>query len=171
MIFNEVPIQQYYALPYDRWEGYAAERTALLQYLQAKVKNVVFLTTDVHANLVNDARFNTLGDAGVQDSGILDVTTGPVATETYSGEINTTLGTDSGGVLIHDLFFKPQPPNGVGMQCAAMNQFSYAEVAVSKSQMTIDLLDNADQPVIDTGDMSTATPATPTCGQIVIPKR
>ena len=27
VIFNEVPIQQFYALPYDRWEGYAAERT------------------------------------------------------------------------------------------------------------------------------------------------
>ena len=171
VIFNEVPIQQYYALPYDRWEGYAAERTALLQYLQAKVDNVVFLTTDVHANLVNDARFNTLGGPGVQDSGILDVTTGPVATESYAGEINATLGTPSGGALIHDVFLKPQPPNGVGMQCAAMNQFSYAEVAVSKKQITIDLLDNADAPVVDTGNITTATPATPTCGQIVIPKQ
>ena len=50
VIFNEVPIQQYYALPYDRWEGYAAERTALLQLSSHdNVKNVVFLTTDVHA--------------------------------------------------------------------------------------------------------------------------
>jgi len=171
VIFNEVPIQQYYALPYDRWEGYAAERTALLQYLQANVKNAVFLTTDVHANLVNDARFNTLGGPGVQDSGILEATTGPVATESYSGEINATLGTDAGGALIHDAFLKPQPPNGVGMQCAATNQFSYAEVAVSKSQLTIDLLDNADQPVTDTGNIETATPATPTCDQIVIPKQ
>ena len=31
VIFNEVPIQQYYALPYDRWEGYEAERQALLR--------------------------------------------------------------------------------------------------------------------------------------------
>ena len=28
VVVNEVPIQQYYALPYDRWEGYAAERAA-----------------------------------------------------------------------------------------------------------------------------------------------
>ena len=28
VIVNEVPIQQFYALPYDRWEGYAAERTS-----------------------------------------------------------------------------------------------------------------------------------------------
>ena len=68
------------------------------------------------------------------------------------------------------MFLKPQPPNGVGMQCAAMNQFSYAEVAVSKKQITIDLLDDDDAPVVDTGNITTATPATPTCGQIVIPK-
>ena len=30
VIVNEVPIQQYYALPYDRWEGYAAERAPAL---------------------------------------------------------------------------------------------------------------------------------------------
>ncbi|MET0957989.1 MAG: alkaline phosphatase D family protein, partial [Solirubrobacterales bacterium] len=171
VIFNEVPIQQYYALPYDRWEGYEAERQALLRYLRNKTENVVFLTTDVHANLVNDARFNTLGGAGVQDSGILDVTTGPVATASYAEEINGTLGTPSGGALIHDVFLKPQPPNGVGMQCAAMDQFSYAQVAVSKQRITIDLLDASDQPVLDTGDLATAPPTTPACGQIVIPKQ
>ena len=171
VIFNEVPIQQYYALPYDRWEGYEAERQALLRYLRNKTENVVFLTTDVHANLVNDARFNTLGGAGVQDSGILDVTTGPVATASYAEEINGTLGTPSGGALIHDVFLKPQPPNGVGMQCAAMDQFSYAQVAVSKQRITIDLLDASDQPVLDTGDLATAPPTTPACGQIVIPRQ
>ena len=59
VIFNEVPIQQFYALPYDRWEGYEAERKDLLRFLKNKVDNSVFLTTDVHANMVNDARFNT----------------------------------------------------------------------------------------------------------------
>ena len=61
VIVNEVPIQQFYALPYDRWEGYAAERERLLRFLQANVRNVVFLTTDTHANLVNEVRYKTLG--------------------------------------------------------------------------------------------------------------
>ena len=26
VIMNELPIQQYYVLPYDRWEGFEAER-------------------------------------------------------------------------------------------------------------------------------------------------
>jgi alkaline phosphatase D len=170
VIFNEVPIQQYYALPYDRWEGYEAERQALLQYLQDNVENVVFLTTDVHANLVNDARYSTLGPGGVQDSGILDVTTGPIATASYSEEISGTLGNPAAGALIHDAFFKPQPPAGVGMQCASMDQFSYAQVEVTKSRLTVDLLDADDQPVIDTGDIEIPGAAQP-CAQVVIPKQ
>jgi phosphodiesterase/alkaline phosphatase D-like protein len=167
VIFNEVPIQQFYALPYDRWEGYAAEREALLHFLADNVKNVVFLTTDVHASLVDDARFNTLGGPGVQNSGILDITTGPIGTETYAGEINGTLGNPSGGTLIHDLFFKPQPPSGVGMQCAALDQDSYAEVTVTNQQLRVDLLDATNAPVQDTGEASNPGPP---CAPIVIPK-
>ena len=168
VIFNEVPIQQFYALPYDRWEGYEAERSQLLHFLHDKVSNAVFLTTDIHANMVNDARFNTLGGPGVQDSGILDVTTGPVATKTYSGEINETIGTSSGATLIHDLFLKPQPPAGVGMQCAALDQFSYAQVAVSAKKIRIQLLDQNGNAVSDTGNRNMPGPP---CASITIPKR
>ena len=35
VVVNEVPIQQFYQLPYDRWEGYAAARTRLLEGLAA----------------------------------------------------------------------------------------------------------------------------------------
>ena len=166
---NELPIQQYYADPYDRWEGYSAERLALLHFLQDNVKNVVFLTADVHASLVNDARFNTLGDGGVQNSGILDVTTGPIATANYGLEISDTAGNPSAGALIQTAFLTPQPPNGVGMQCASIDQFSYAEVEVTKSRLSIDLLDADDQPVLDTGDAS--TPGAPPCARVVITKQ
>ena len=54
------------------------------------VKNVVFLATDVHATLVNDARFQTLEPGGPQDSGILEATVGPAATATFDREINDT---------------------------------------------------------------------------------
>ncbi len=166
VIFNEVPIQQYYALPYDRWEGYEAERREVLSYLQANVENAVFLTTDVHAALVNDARFNTLGSGGVQNSGILDITSGPVATEDFSGEISGAVGNPAAGPLVQSLFLKPQPPAGVGMQCAATDQYGYAQVEVTKRELTVDLLDIDDDPVLDTGDASQAG-ATP-CGQVVL---
>lgn len=168
VVFNEVPIQQYYALPYDRWEGYEAERKQVLSYLQQNVKNAVFMTTDVHANLVNDARFSTLGSGGVQNSGILDVTSGPVATENFSGEISGATGNEGAGALVQSLFFKPEPPAGLGMQCAATDQFSYAQVRVNKSQLKISLLDDQNQPVRDTGDVE-ANPDAPPCDPIVIP--
>ncbi|HET6832010.1 MAG TPA: alkaline phosphatase D family protein [Solirubrobacterales bacterium] len=166
VIFNEVPIQQFYALPYDRWEGYEAERKNLLRFLDKKVDNAVFLTTDVHANMVNDARFNTLGGPGVKNSGILDITTGPIATETFSGEISSAVGNPAAGALVTSLFFQPQPPNGVGMQCAATDQFSYAEVRVGSNRLAVELLDDHDERVINTGDAS--QPAPP-CSRIVIP--
>ena len=68
---------------------------------------------------------------------------------------------------MQSLFFKPEPPNGVGMQCAATDQFSYAQVKVTRSALTVDLLAIDGQPVLDTGNAS-APGATP-CAQVVIP--
>ena len=168
VIFNEVPIQQYYALPYDRWEGYESERQALLHFLENNVKNAVFLTTDVHANLVNDARYNTLGPDGVQDSGILDVTTGPVATENYNGEINTATGNPSSGPLIQSVFLKSPPPVGVGMQCAVDRPVQLRPGRSVRVQGQDRSARRQDQPVLDTGDVE-ANPAAAPCSQIVIP--
>jgi alkaline phosphatase D len=137
VIMNEMPIQQYYALPYDRWEGYEAERRRLLRFLSNNVKNVVFLTTDVHATLVNDARFQTLEQGGPKNSGILDVTVGPAATANYGLEIDTEIGSPGTGALIDSVFFEGAPPTGVGMRCSIIDQFSYGHVRVSSKRLTI----------------------------------
>jgi alkaline phosphatase D len=146
VVVSEVPIQQFYALPYDRWEGYAAEREKLLRFLQANVRNVVFLTTDTHANLVNEVRFRTLGGAP-ESSGIWEVVTGPVATNTFAKEVDGLLGTPGAGTAIAALFFKPAPPNGVGMRCAALDTYSYAEVSVAATRLTVALKSSSGEPV------------------------
>ena len=146
VIVNEVPIQQFYALPYDRWEGYAAERERLLRFLQANVRNVVFLTTDTHANLVNEVRYKTLG-AALEGTGIWEVVTGPVATNTFAKEIDGVLGQRGAGTAIGALFFKPPPPNGMGMRCAALDTFSYSEVTVTAKRLTVALKDAKGRPV------------------------
>ncbi len=133
---NELPIQQYYVLPYDRWEGYEAERQQVLRALQ-NVKNVVFLTTDVHATLVNDARFQTLEPGGPRNSGILDITVGPAATANLELEIETEVGVPGAGALVDSAFFEPQPPGGVGMRCSILDQFSYGQVKVTANRLTI----------------------------------
>ncbi len=136
VVVNEVPIQQFYALPYDRWEGYEADRQRVLHGLQG-TKNVVFLTTDVHATLANDARFKTLEPGGPLNSGILDVTVGPAATANFAIEIDNATGVPGGAGLIDNVFFEPQPPAGLGMQCSILDQFSYGEVSVTSSKLTI----------------------------------
>ena len=85
-------MMQLYALPYDRWEGYAAERRQLLADLGG-VANVVFLTTDTHAHLIGEIRTSTFEPPGPVSTGIWEVITGPVATNTYAKEIDTALGT------------------------------------------------------------------------------
>jgi len=165
VVMNEVPIQQFYALPYDRWEGYAAERTKLLTFLKENTKNVVFLTTDVHANMVNDARLQTLEPGGPVNSGITEVTTGPIATKTFAGEIDGQTGKPGSASLIRSLFFNPPPPTGVGMQCSGLDQFSYAEVSVTKTVLTVDLKDIEGNPVQNTAERS--KPGEP-CAPIVI---
>jgi alkaline phosphatase D len=149
VIVNEVPIQQFYALPYDRWEGYAAERTALLTFLTQKVKNSVFLTTDVHANLVNDVRFQTLEQGGPKNSGIEEFTTGPVGTGTFSQEIDNAIGKPNSGQLVTSVFFHGQPPTGVGMQCANTNVFSFGQVTATSKKFTVQLLDQNGAPIKD----------------------
>ena len=146
VILNEVPIQQYYALPYDRWEGYAAERERLLRFLQANVRNVVFLTTDTHANFVNEVRYSTLGGPP-EGSGIWEVVTGPVATNTFAKEIDRFLGSPGAGTAIGALFFKPPPPQGMGMRCAALDVYSYAQVTVTARTFTVALKDARGRPV------------------------
>ena len=108
VVVNEVPMQQYYTVPYDRWEGYAAERTRLLRSLQANARNVVFLTTDTHGNLVNEIRLRTLGGAP-EGTGMWEVVTGPVATNTFSTSIDRLLGVPGGGARSRRSSSTPAP--------------------------------------------------------------
>jgi alkaline phosphatase D len=162
VVVNEVPIQQFYALPYDRWEGYAAERERLLRLLRTSVRNVVFLSTDTHANLVNEIRFRTLGGTP-QSSEMWEVVAGPVATNTFSTSIDRLLGTPGGGTAVAALFFKPPPPNGLGMRCAALDVPSYAQVTVTSRTLTVASRDANGRPVRE------ATGAA--CSQLVLTAR
>ncbi len=178
VIINEVPIEELYELPYDRWDGYAAERTKLLQFLQSNVKNTVFLTTDHHGNLVNEIKTNTLMANGTPTThyGILDVATGPVATQTFKKEINGATGQDpntgTNGALVDSAFLEPAPPGGLGMDpavnhdsCSSIDVYSYGEVAASASQLKIELKD------INGGPVRNENGAKAQCGPYVLNKQ
>jgi alkaline phosphatase D len=170
IIMNETPIQQFYGLPYDRWEGYAHERIELLRQLQnSNVRNLVFLTTDTHAAFANVVRYRTLnGDsapanapAGPEDTPYNDYIIGPVATNPFWPEIDEVTGQPGSGRLLSELFFKPPPPNGVGMFCAQGDVYSYAEVEVSSAALTIQYKDQTGQTVTDVNGQP--------CGPYTIP--
>jgi phosphodiesterase/alkaline phosphatase D-like protein len=158
VVMNETPIQQLYALPYDRWEGYAYERIKLLSALQAaNVNHLVFLTTDTHASFANVIRYRTLpGDsapsnapASPTDTPYQDFITGPVATEPFAQEIDDVTGTQGSGVLVEKAFFKPAPPSGMGMACAQGALNSYAEVTVTSGELKIEYKNENGGPVLD----------------------
>ncbi|MFQ5806958.1 MAG: alkaline phosphatase D family protein [Phycisphaerae bacterium] len=53
-VVNDVPLSYIGLLPYDRWDGYDAERRALLEFIDAhEISGVIFLTTDFHSNWYN----------------------------------------------------------------------------------------------------------------------
>ena len=107
VVVNPEPMLQLYALPYDRWEGYAAERARVLDVLQS-VRNVVVLTTDMHAHVIGEIRRDTFAPGGPLGTGIWEVVTGPVATNTYAKEIDSFLGAPGFGAVVTGAFFKPR---------------------------------------------------------------
>ena len=146
VVLSEAPMEQYYILPYDRWEGYEAERDRLLQFLQANVKNVVFLSTGARADLFDEIRYQTLGGP-VEGSGMWEAAAGPVAAGSFAKETDRSLHRTGAGLLIGSSLFKPAPPAGVGMSCAALDVYSYAEVTVTGTTLTVAPRDGQGQPV------------------------
>ncbi len=170
VVMNELPIQQFYALPYDRWEGYAFERLQLLNALQsANIDHLVFLTTDVHAGLANVVRERTLsGDVAPSNAPATapvntpyqDFVIGPVGTTPFWEEIDEVTGTDGSGQLISNAFFKPPPPNGMGMACAQGGENSYAEVVVTRDKLRVFYKDEDGNTLLDSDGSTPCGPYT-----------
>ena len=92
---------------------------------------------------MNEVRLNTLGGARPVGTGMWEVVTGPVATNTQNVEVDRTLGKKGLGSAIVALFYKPAPPLGVGMKCASADVYSYAEVKVTAAAITVHAEDQA----------------------------
>jgi len=67
----------------DRFEGYAAERTELLDFIRAnEILNVVFVTADIHGTVTNNINLQRLTSAGISQEpvpGAFEISTGSVA--------------------------------------------------------------------------------------------
>jgi alkaline phosphatase D len=127
-VINDDPIQQFYVLPYDRWEGYAAERNEVLDFIRDNsISNVEFLTTDTHATIQNDVYKDFFSDpAKIAD----EMVTGPIGTETYQQEVIATAGPVG-------LFAVTAAFNAfTRVECRNFNRYSYAKVDVTAGGTT-----------------------------------
>jgi phosphodiesterase/alkaline phosphatase D-like protein/predicted AlkP superfamily pyrophosphatase or phosphodiesterase len=77
----------------DRFEGYAAERTEILKFINDnKISNVVFIAADIHGTLVNNLTYQTApGQAQIATSAF-EITTGSVAYSEPFGQTVAKLG-------------------------------------------------------------------------------
>jgi phosphodiesterase/alkaline phosphatase D-like protein len=122
VIVSELAWQQFYALPYDRWEGYGAERSEMLNYIRNNgIDNVAFLTTDNHGTLQNQVSIDTFTD----NTPIANETiTGPIATNTFQNEVISVAGPLG-------LFVFNTTLNLVGIDCRHLDKYSYGHIDVN----------------------------------------
>ncbi|MEX1255333.1 MAG: alkaline phosphatase D family protein [Dehalococcoidia bacterium] len=89
-VVSQLAVQQFHVLLYDRWEGYGAERTELLNYIRDNsVEDVIFLTTDNHANLMNEVAIDRFADPRTV---AYELITGPIATNTLQTSVFNMFG-------------------------------------------------------------------------------
>lgn len=87
-VFSSVPIQ-HFGIPVagERWEGYAAERAEILQFVRDNnIENVVFVSGDFHGNVVNNVTLQTGFGQPQSPTGVIDIMTGPVAYQLNLGD-------------------------------------------------------------------------------------
>lgn len=134
-VLNPVPMQALLALPYDRWEGYAAERRELLEFIRDNgVRNIVFLTTDFHASVLGPVRIDAFD---LTSEVAYEAVAGPIATTPLQQDVVDAIGEQGAGVL--GAFFS----GVVKVDCAELNSYAYALVEVDGARLTITAKDDA----------------------------
>ena len=143
-VLNPSTIGQTYVNPYSRWEGYAAERKEILDFIRDNgIRNVIFLGTDDHQNLINEVFVDRLtGPAPIA----LEFVTGPVAHFTNQGIILDFLGLppdtncqDPANAALpgcQALAFFQVTLSFLGVDCRHLDKFSYGLVEVDAAAGT-----------------------------------
>lgn len=96
----------------DRYEGYAAERTAILKFVEDnQIRNVVFIAADVHGTFVNNLTYQLSPVHPQVPTHAFEITTGPVAFEPTFG--NAILAAADSvrlapGITLLDVFLRQQ---------------------------------------------------------------
>jgi phosphodiesterase/alkaline phosphatase D-like protein len=132
-VINEVPMQQFYALPYDRWEGYGFERAELLSFIRFfGIDNVVFLSSDFHGNLINEVFIDLFL---APEPVAVELVTGPIADATVEDGLDPAL------TNAFKIFLKTkQGAGGLEAECVHLDAPSYGLVDVDADSGTATLM-------------------------------
>lgn len=86
----------------DRFEGYAAERAELMDFIHSnQIENVVFIAADIHGTIINNLTYQLHPDDFHIPTGAFEVTTGPVA---YDPPFGPTILNIAAGISVTPLF-------------------------------------------------------------------
>ena len=125
-VVTSVSIQQTFAFPYDSWEGYGAERSEILNFIRDnEIKNVIFLTTDLHLNLMNEVFVDLFTDPTPIS---YEVVTGPIGAETDKARILRLLG-PAGPFFVQA---REKLLTTVGADCRNIDSYSYGSASFSR---------------------------------------
>ncbi|MFM8330577.1 MAG: alkaline phosphatase D family protein [Candidatus Methylumidiphilus sp.] len=81
----------------DRFEGYAAERSEILKFIDDNgIVNVVFVTADIHGTLVNNLTYQDSAFGAQKATGAFEISTGSVAYDAPFGPTVAQLAVSTG---------------------------------------------------------------------------
>lgn len=128
IVVTSPPVQMLLADPYDRWEGYAAERREILQFIRDnEIDNVVFLATDMHASIFGPVRIDLSDDEPVAYEAVV----GAIAATPLGDDIELAAGESASGA------FGALLTGVVMVDCAELESYSYGLVEVDPAAGTL----------------------------------
>jgi phosphodiesterase/alkaline phosphatase D-like protein len=136
-IMNGPVITNLLYLPYDRWEGYGAERKEMLEFIRNPdgdtmsddhIKNVVVLSTDIHAAIYNP----TVANPGPAGGSVPEIIAGAIGMDAIYREL-------PGGILP---FVSSLPSIFPAIQFFDIDRRNYVHFDVSTTQATFTYRDN-----------------------------
>lgn len=97
----------------DRFEGYAAERSRILDFIQQNgIQNVVFVAADIHGTVVNNLTYQTAPGQPQIPTSAWEITTGSVAFDAPFGQTVAQLAADAGLLTPEQFLFYQSLPIG-----------------------------------------------------------
>ncbi len=132
----------------DRYEGYAAERTALLRFIvENGIQNVVFVAADIHGTIINNMTYQEAAGGEHFPTGTFEITTGSVAFDAPFGPTIINLAAQLGLLAEEQAatfrnFPRPTKELLLGQFInAQIAPFGYDPIGLDESEIDAELLD------------------------------